>query len=570
MRLSILKLFALTLALGLQNFPAAAQGVAGNYLAGLVAANGKDYAASAQYYTKLLISNPNDPFVLENAILAQLSLGQTEKAIPIAYRLDALEEVESQLGNLAVVLDLASKENFAEVTKRIQSGQGIGPLVDGLLLAWSALGEGNMTAASAGFDTLAEEPGVRGFALYHKALALASVGNFGAAHKIYASEAGANLQASRRGALAHVQILSQLGRNQDGLAIIAALFGDDLDPELQALSEALAGDTRIAFSLAPSPKAGMAEVFYSIADALRGEADADFALLYTRSAEFLKADHIDALLLSAENLERLGQFELATASYEQVPASHPLFHAAEMGRAEAMRRDGRIEAATEVLRQLTRTHSELSIVHNTLGDLLRQQQEYQGAAEAYNTALDLMGDQSDSKWFTLYARGIAFERLGNWPRAEADFRAALDLRPEQPQVLNYLGYSLVEKRIKLDEALDMIERAVAARPDSGYIVDSLGWVLYRLGRFEEAVSHMERAAELMPVDPIVNDHLGDVYWMVGRKNEAHFQWRRALSFINEDSPPEADPERVRMKLDLGLDAVLESEAAMDVKVANDG
>ena len=146
-----------------------------------------------------------------------------------------------------------------------------------------------------------------------------------------------------------------------------------------------------------------------------------------------------------------------------------------------------------------------------------------------------------------------------------DVRKALELNPDQPQVLNYLGYSLVEKQIKLDEALDMIERAVAARPDSGYIVDSLGWVLYRLGRYEEAVVHMERAAELMPVDPIVNDHLGDVLWAVGRYREAEFQWTRALSF----DPEEKDAVRIRRKLEVGLDVVLAEEGAQPLaRVAN--
>jgi tetratricopeptide (TPR) repeat protein len=137
--------------------------------------------------------------------------------------------------------------------------------------------------------------------------------------------------------------------------------------------------------------------------------------------------------------------------------------------------------------------------------------------------------------------------------------------------LNYLGYSLVEKRKNLDEALDMIERAVAARPDSGYIVDSLGWVLYRLGRYDEAVGHMERAVELMPVDPVVNDHLGDVFWAVGRKREAEFQWKRALSFIRAgEGDGEADPDRIRRKLEVGLDVVLAEEGAEPLKVANGG
>ena len=183
----------------------------------------------------------------------------------------------------------------------------------------------------------------------------------------------------------------------------------------------------------------------------------------------------------------------------------------------------------------------------------------------------MYGEPGERQWFVFFARGIAHERMDQWPQAEADFRRALELSPDQPQVLNYLGYSLVEKQVKLDEALGMIKRAVDSRPNSGYIVDSLGWVLYRLGRYEEAVEHMERAAELMPVDPVVNDHLGDVYWAVGRELEAQFQWHRALSFVDPDDPDgEADPERIRRKLEVGLDQVLEEEGAPPLRVSENG
>jgi Flp pilus assembly protein TadD len=166
-----------------------------------------------------------------------------------------------------------------------------------------------------------------------------------------------------------------------------------------------------------------------------------------------------------------------------------------------------------------------------------------------------------------YARGICFERNDEWEKAEADFLMALKLKPNQPQVMNYLGYSMLEKQIKLEEALAMIERAVEARPHDGYITDSLAWALYRLGRYEEAIGYMERAAELEPVDPIVSDHLGDVLWAVGRKLEAEFQWQRALSF----KPEEEDAKRIRRKLEVGLDVVLEEEGAKPIPVlANDG
>lgn len=570
MRFTLLKSFVIAASVLVTSVPASAQGLAGSYLAGRAAASSYDYEAASIYYTRLLVANPSDPFLLESLILANLSLGNMDKAVPIARRLDAVDDVASQLANMALIADLSDRGRFDEVIERIQAEEGIGPLVDGLILAWAALGDGDMNATVAGFDAVAQEPGLAGFALYHKALAMASVGDFAGAEEIYSSEGALGMQLTRRGAMAQIEILSQLDRNEDGLEILDALFGKDLDPQLRQLRADLADGKRLPFTHVRSAKEGIAEVFYSLADALRGEADPDYALLYTRTAEFLRPDHVDALLLSAELLENLEQYELATRAYRSVPADHISFHAAELGRAEALRHSDRIDAAIEVLEQLARTHGDLPIVHNTLGDVFRQQQDYTRAAEAYDKALSMMSDPSDGKWFTLYARGITNERLGDWPAAEADFRAALELNPDQPQVLNYLGYSLVEKRIKLDEALGMIERAVEARPDSGYIVDSLGWVLYRLGRFEEAVDPMERAAALMPVDPIVNDHLGDVYWKVGRKTEARFQWHRALSFIGEDSAPEADPDRIRQKLDVGLDAVLEAEGNDPVQVANDG
>ena len=250
---------------------------------------------------------------------------------------------------------------------------------------------------------------------------------------------------------------------------------------------------------------------------------------------------------------------------------HPAVHAAELGRVGTLREAGKVDAAIEVLEQLAKRFGDLSVVHSTLGDVLRQQDRFEEASGAYDRAIDLVPEGANGTWFLHYARAIALERQDEWPRAEADFRRALELNPGQPQVLNYLGYSLVEKQIKLDEALGMIEQAVdATNGESGYIVDSLGWVLYRLGRFNEAVSHMERAVELMPVDPVVNDHLGDVYWAVGREREAQFQWMRALSFVDpEDLDGEADPDRMRRKLEVGLDVVLEEEDAPPLRVADD-
>jgi len=549
--------------------PVMAQGLAGAYLAARQAGFDGDYAAAAQYFTQALVRDPDNPQLLENAVLAQLSLGQIDRALPIAQKIEA-QDLRSQVAQMVLMTAEAEAEDFAAVRARTEAGTGVGPLVDGLMKAWAALGEGRMSTALEEFDALADESGLRGFSMYHKALALASVGDFESAEEILGGPEAGAMQLTRRGAMARAEVLSQLERNAEAIELIDSSFGTDLDPGLRDMRAALDAGERLPFTHVRTARDGMAEVFYSVAGALRNEASTDYTLLYTRIAETLRPDHVDAILLSADLLDQMERYDLAVATYRKVPADHSAYHAAEMGRADALRKSGKPDAAIEVLQKLTETHGDLPIVHTTLGDTYRSQKDYASAAKAYDDAIALIDEADDSQWFVFYARGICHERLDQWDQAEADFRRALEIRPDQPQVLNYLGYSLVIKNMKLDEALDMIERAAAARPDSGYIIDSLGWVLFQLGRYDEAVEHMERAAELMPVDPVVNDHLGDVYWAVGRTLEAQFQWKRALSFVDPDDPDgEADPDRIRRKLEVGLDEVRAEEGAPPLRVAND-
>ena len=546
------------------------EGLAGAYLAGRAANYDNDFSAAASYYTRALVRDPSNPVLMEQVVYAQLAQGDLKRAVPVAGRLWDLG-ARSQAANIAMIGGLALKKDYAAILSRDPEQHQIHPLVDGLLDGWAHLGAGQVDKALVAFDQTAEEAALRPFALYHKALALASVGNYGGAEALFAADDAQISRLSRRSALARVQILSQLGEFEAALASLNDSFGEGTDPALMAIRARLAAGEALGFATAPTAQAGIAEVFFSLAAVLNGETADDFVLMFARAAQALNPDHVDAMLLSAELLDQLGRYNLSIDTYKQVPSTHPDYYAAEMGRAEALRRAAKPDAAAEVLHQLVQDFPKLPQVSVSLGDLLRQQEDYAGAITAYDAALDNLPETAGSRWFLFYARGISHERLSQWPEAEADFRASLKLRPESPQVLNYLGYSLVEKQEKLDEALDMIQRAVAARPESGYIVDSLGWVLYRLGRYEEAVGHMERAVELMPVDPVVNDHLGDVYWAVGRAREAEFQWKRALSFIRDGKGDgEADPERIRSKLEIGLDAVLEQEGAAPLKVANDG
>lgn len=549
--------------------PAQAQGIAGAYLAARSAGMASDYKAAADYFTRALARDPSNPKLLESTVVMQLSLGQVPRAIPIARKMES-DGLQSQVARMVLIGEDVTAGRFDALLERVKAQQGVGPLVDGLLNAWALMGAGNVSDSLKAFDAVAKERGLGAFAMYHKAMALASVGDFEGADKIFSDSSDGPMQVGRRGALARVEVLSQLERGQDALELLDQMFGRDFDPAIQALRARLEAGETLPFTLVHDARDGVAEVFYSVAEALNTEAGAEYTLLYTRMVEYLRPDHADAILLSASLLDTLERYELATAAYKSVPPESPSYFAAELGRADSLRRADRSEAAIEVLEQLTRSHGAFPVVWVSLGDLRRQLKDFKQAAQAYDKALALYDAPDHSQWFLYYARAISFERLGEWAKAEPDFRMALQLNPGQPSVLNYLGYSLVEQNQKLDEALSLIEQAVEAEPNSGYIVDSLGWALYRLGRYDEAIGHMERAAELMPVDPVVNDHLGDVLWAVGRIREAEFQWHRALSFAKYDTGSgEVDPDRIRRKLANGLDAVLAEEGAPPLKVAHD-
>jgi tetratricopeptide (TPR) repeat protein len=549
--------FALVLA-GALAAVAPAQGradLAGAYLAARSADLAGDYTASRDYLTRALAADPSNTGLLEGLVMAHLGAGDVKAAVPVARRLVSLGST-AQVARIVMLADMLQREDYAQVLKDLEEGDArlVGPLVDQLVRAWAHLGTGSMAQAQDGFAALANTPGLEAFGLYHQALALAMVGDFEGADRLFADE-GNGLATLRRAVFAHAQVLSQLDRSAEALTELDALFGPVSDPELDALRAGLRSGEPLAFDTVTSVRDGMAEVFHLLSVVLQGEAPDSQTLIHTRIAEYLRPDHVDAILLTASVLDSQGQGELAVAAYDRIPADDPAFLAAASGKAQTLYRIGRKDEAIEAMSALVESHGQYLSVHVGLGDLLRREERHADAAAAYTRGIDLVGEPVERHWGLFYSRGIAWERAKQWEKAEPDFRKALALNPDQPQVLNYLGYSLLDMNRNIDEALTMIKKAVEQRPDDGYIVDSLAWGLFLTGRFDEAVGHMERASLLMPVDPIVTDHLGDVYWAVGRTREAEFQWRRALSF----NPEEKDALRIRRKLEIGLDAVLAEE-----------
>jgi tetratricopeptide (TPR) repeat protein len=534
--------------------PALQDRQSGAYLAARNAAAAGDFAAAADYFGQALVGDPQNPYLLENTAIAYVALGDFASAVPVAQQM-RLAGIDSQVSNMILICDAIVQGDWDTVITDFADGRTVSPLFDGLVKGWAMQGIGDMTRALADFDTLIATEGMAGYGLFHKALALASVGDFEGAEAILSGSGQGSANFGPRAAVAHAQVLSQLGRNDDASALLTTTFGDTLDPAIVALQAKLGSADAVPFDLVTSPRQGVAEVAFMIAALLSTEAREDYTLQYARVAQYLAPGNADAAMLTAGLLQNMGRYDLAAAAFATVPQDDPSFVNAEIGRIDTLRQSDQTDVAAEVAQSLARARPDLAFVQARLGDVLRDNGDNDGAIKAYGAALDLYPETDTNRWVVYYTRAIVAHDIGDWDQAESDFRAALAINPDQPQVLNYLGYSLVERGEKLDEALDMIERAVADQPDSGAIVDSLGWVYFQLGRYDDAIDPLERAAVLEATDPIVNDHLGDAYWAVGREREARFQWLRAQSF----EPEEDLAARIRAKLERGLDAVRQDE-----------
>ena len=546
-------------------FGAQAQGIAGPYLAARIAGFSNDYVAASEYYAQLIRRDDSNAQALENAIIINSVLGDFEAAAAIADDLEALDQ-RSQFASGAKLVQALVEERYDDAQALLDQEEGVGgALLDGLLGAWVAIAAGQTNDGLGQFDTLAETESFAPFAWTQKAYALAMAGDFEGADEILSGRAHGPLPANVRVIEAHAQVLMQLDRRADALDLLGQANDAASAPILQDLQARIEAGDPVAYDVVTTPRDGLAEAYFTLAILLADESSTTFTLLNARAATTLRPDESDALILTAELLESQGQHDLAASVLTEVSRDDPAFYGAEIARADVLLASDQEDAAIEVLRALSRSNADRKEVWSAYGDALRRVDRPADAVAAYDRAIELDGGDASENWFWFFARGTAHERQGDWNAAETDFRRALALNPDQPNVLNYLGYGLVEQRESLDEALQLIEQAVEAQPNDGYITDSLGWALYRLGRVEEAVEPMERAAMLEPLDPLINDHLGDVLWAVGRTREAEFQWRRALSL-----DPEEEVDRIRRKLEVGLDQVLEEEGGSDaVEAARD-
>ena len=534
----------------------------GSYLAARHASVERDAASAAAFYRSALRTDPKNNELLDRAFISSLADGDIDEAVKLADRILTMDKANRVARLVVGVRDLKQKKYPAAQLNINQSIRGpITDLVATLLSGWASYGAGDAKAAVAGIDKLTGPEWYPIFKDLHTGMILETSGKD--------KEAGTRFERAYKLDDSMLRVSDAyarwLSRNKDGAAAAGIYEAFDKKLPRHPLVQEGLRDTKAGKKLPPlvdSAQAGAAEALYGIGATLTRRGGEDLALVYLQLALYLQPNHPLALLSLADLYESVKKPQMAIKVYERMPASSPLKRNAQIQLATNLDAADRSDEAIKILKGVTAEAPKDIEAIMALGNIERGRKKFGDCATTYTQAIDATPGVTDKNtWVTYYYRGICEERSKQWNKAEADMRKALELQPEQPHVLNYLGYSWIDQGINLDEGMKMIKRAVDQRPDDGYIVDSLGWAFYRIGNFEDAVKNLERAIDLKPEDPTINDHLGDAYWRVGRTLEAKFQWAHA-----RDLKPEAEElPKIEAKIANGLPEDTSSAASADKK-----
>jgi tetratricopeptide (TPR) repeat protein len=538
----------------------------GSYLAARHASVERDAASAATFYRSALRTDPKNNELLDRAFISSLADGDIEESVKLADRILSVDKTNRVARLVIGVRDFKLKKYASAQSNINQSIRGpITDLVATLLSSWAAYGAGDVKGAIATIDKLAGPEWYPIFKDLHAGMILELAGK--------EKEAGVRLDRAYKLEDSMLRVSDDyarwLSRNKDAASAMAVYEAFDKKLPRHPLVQEAMRETQANKKLPPiadSPQAGAAEALYGIGSTLSRRGGEDLALVYLQLALYLVPNHPLALLSLADLYESVKKPAMAIKVYERVPANSPLKRNAQIQLAIDLDAADRTEEAIKILKGVTTEDPKDIEAVMALGNLERGRKKFADCVVTYSQGIDILPKATDKNtWVYYYYRGICEERAKAWSKAEADMRKALDLQPEQPHVLNYLGYSWIDQGINLDEGMKMIKRAVDQRPDDGYIVDSLGWAYYRIGNYEDAVKNLERAIDLKPEDPTINDHLGDAYWRVGRTLEAKFQWAHARDL----KPEPEDLPKIEAKIEHGMPDDTSSTVSADKKKEDD-
>lgn len=533
--------------------------LSGNFLAGHIAQKRRDLPAAAKYWGRALAQDTEDPNLTRRAFLYAVMNADIDRAMELAEKYVSLEQ-KGPISNLALALRDAKAGDWVKVEKRMSTldGTGLNSFTKPALLGWAAYAQSGLEAGLAELKPLSELGGARALHDLHAGLMNELSGKLAAAETYFLSVAEDDAGASLRSARILGTLFERQGKFTEAKAAYELYLQGQPNSQFVDLDLARLSEGGTPPQLIKNAQDGVAEALFGIASSLNRQGGYETSLVLGQLALYLRPDFPVMQYMLGGILEQLDRNADAIEMYKRLPDDSPFGATAKIRIANNLDLIEREEEAIEILMAAAAARPNDPRPKTNLGDVLRRMEKWDESAKAYDLAVARMGELEPRHWQILYTRGIVLERANQWERAEKDFLKALELNPDQPLVLNYLGYSWVEKGLHLDRALEMIKTAVKKRPHDGYITDSLGWVYYKLGRYEEAVPELERAVELRPEDPIINDHLGDAYWRVGRKREAIFQWNHSLVLGAEPDLREGIEQKLKYGLVGNPDALTKS------------
>ena len=521
-------------------------GLAGSFLASRFAKEHQDLQEAAASIKDTLAKDPTNIRLQHEAMRMSLLAGNVPDAINYAKGLQDEATTDALVATL-LMLDNVKAGKYDVASKLVAGAPpgGLYGIVRPVITEWLSIAAGDVSKQVDMQPTIDKAGFFAPFITYHMALMNDVIGNTSKAQEAYVKasyDAGATPYRV-------VEAVANFYERQGNWAAAQKVFDDyaTANPDSSLLPDKLTPGDKPA-PLVANAKDGLAELFFTTASILFGEDSTQDTFLYLRIALDLKPDLPPAQLMLANLYEQVQDYKQAIAVYDGMAKGNVFYRRGQVRKALNLEALGQRGDAISLLDQLSKQYTSDTLAVITKGDMLREDQRYDEAADAYGEAIKRSQPLKPSEWPLFYARGISFERGGHWDKAEADFKKALELQPDQPDVLNYLAYSWLTMNKNLPQAKQYLETALQQRPDDAHIIDSMGEAQYLSGDFPGAVASFEKAVDLMPEDPTTNEHLGDAYWRVGRQTEAQFQWNRALTF----KPDEATAAEIKDKLAKGL------------------
>ena len=541
----------------------------GAFLAARTADVDHDYQTAIELYKKALQIEPGNPEIRQRLMISLLLNGDIKDGVKYANDLKGDPTVE-RITTIVRSMDAIRRGEYkaAESLLKYTGPNDLDRMMNDLLAAWARVGAGRGKDALAMVQKMKGPDWVGIFKSYNAGAIAIVNGDIRAARQnlndaVLDKDGGATAPDTfMRAVMALARLEASQGNKQKALDAISV--GDNLLPNyapLNALRQSIEKGEKQEQQI-QTAKQGAAGVLFSIGGALNRDGAEDIVSLYLQTAKTLDPDSADTLVMLGGIAEKQEQMDRAIALYKQVPENSPMRRISELQLGLALAQGGKVEEARKHLQNLIASDPKDIRSYLAYGSVLSDAKDYAAMADNYDKAVEVLGPlPGKGAWTVFFQRGIAYERLKKWDQAEPNFRKALELNPDQPQVLNYLGYSWIDMNRNLDEGLAMIKKAVDLRPDDGYIIDSLGWAYFRLNRFDDAVEELEKAAQIKAGDATINDHLGDAYWRVGRKLEAVYQWNRALGA----EPEASEIPKIKEKIANGLPQDTDNSKAADKK-----